>query len=246
MKLKSDDTKNLTSLISAATMCGIDAVVVIDGKVRGINPAKTCVMLSTENVPAFSQKIGLGRLKELQSRLSVFSGKSDVVIDAKENDRGEISSIEISSGRNKVQYRCTSTVMLNDGIPKNVPDAFSPAYKVFIDKEEMKTTLDAIRVMGSKRITFCIKADRSVSITAMDSGNDNFTVSLATPAERITEDEDTIVNYYSVDVFAPIIKELMQFDTAVLHLGERGTLSAKMNGHMLIMLPQIGDDTEEE
>lgn len=246
MKLTTENTTKLNALLNTASICGIESIVVIDDKARGINPAKTCFLVSSDNLPQFPQKIGLGRLKDLQSRISVFADKSDVVIDAKESERGEITSLEVSSGRNKVQYRCQSTVMLADSIPKNVPDAFNPAYKLFINKDEMKMILDAVRVMGSKRITLAIKGDRTVSFTTSDASNDNFTVALSTPAERITEDEDTVVNYYAVDVFSPVIKELMSLDTAVVHVGERGTMTAKINQHSVVLLPQVNDDGEEE
>lgn len=246
MKLTTENTTKLTGLLNVASMCGIESIVIIDDKARGINPAKTCFLVSEDNLPKFPQKIGLGRLKDLQSRISVFADKSDVVIDAKESERGEITSLEVSSGRNKVQYRCQSTVMLGESIPKNVPDAFNPAYKIFINKDEMKMVLDAVRVMGSKRVTLAVKADRSVSFTTSDASNDNFTVALSTPAERITEDEDTVVQYYAVDVFSPVIKELMALDTAVVQMGERGTLTAKINQHNVVLLPQVNDDGDDE
>ena len=246
MKLTTENTAKLTALLNTAGICGIESIVIIDNKARGINPAKTCFLVSSDNLPQFPQKIGLGRLKDLQSRISVFTDKSDVVVDAKESERGEITSLEVSSGRNRVQYRCQSTVLLADSIPKNVPDAFNPAYKLFINKDEIKMILDAVRVMGSKRVTLSIKGDRSVSFTTSDASNDNFTVAISTPAERITEDEETVVNYYAVDVFSPVMKELMSLDTAVVQVGERGTMTAKINQHNVVLLPQVNDAGEEE
>lgn len=244
MKLDQEQTQLLSNLLSVASICGIGSIVIVDGKARGINESKTCALISTDNLPQFSTKIGIGRIRDLQSRITVFAGKTDVVVDVKESDRGEVSALEISSGRNKVQYRCTSVVMLNDSIPKNVPDAFTPAVKIFMQKDEMRTLLDAVRVMGSKKITLVVKTDRTVSFTVADAGNDNFTVTLNTPAEIINADE-TIVQYYSADVLGPVMKEKMDGDTAVFNLGERGTFSTSVHGHTVIALPQIGDDGDE-
>lgn len=242
MKLSSEEINKLKLLLSTCSSMNVDSIVIIDGVVRGMNDDKTSVLISKEGVPNFGKKIGLSNLSMLMARLSIFNGKSDITVDAKESDRGEISSLEAASGRSKFQFRCTSTVLLDGKIPKAVNDAATS--RIFLSKEEVKTVLDAVRVMGAKKICLVKNSDRRVELSIADSNNDTFKVSVETPCEDLGE-EDTQVVFYPTDVFTAALKASAG-DLIQLTLGNRGTLTAQINNHPVILLPQVGDSDGDE
>ena len=242
MKLTSPDIANLITLLNTATLCGIDTVVIADGKARGVSPAKTSVLLSTENLPKMND-VCIGRVKELQSRLSLFASNKDTVVQTKESDRGDIVSLEITAGRNKAQYRCASVALMGEKIPKNVPDAYAPMYSILLLKDEAKMLLDSVRVMNSKKIALIIKPDGTVNFDTMDDSNDHFTVAVENPATSLQDHDETIVNYFAVEIFSPVLRELMNSDAIEFSVGMK-TLSATINGHKIILVPQINEEED--
>lgn len=239
MKLSNQDVQHLSSALSALATCSIDSIIIEEGKIRGRTENNTCIFISDFNVPKFSQKIGLTRLSSLSARMSVFGGNA--VIDARESSRDEIASLEISGGRNKVQFRCTSTLLVK--APKAVNDP--QQFRVFIKKDELKTILDAVRVMGAKRIVMSIKEDQIVGFDLVDSNNDSFNVVLETKAENLG-DADYPVHYYPSDVFVPVMKAAIgESDMLIVEIGQVGTIRTKLNGHSVILFPQIDTDGEE-
>ena len=242
MKLTSKDTANLSNIIAVCAIGSIDAVIIDDGIIRGANAEKTCAIISKVDVPEFKQKIGLARLSQLRQRLDLFSNDSSMVIDAKESDRGEISSLEISAGRNKAQFRCTSTMLIK--APMSIND--EEACRIFLEKEEAQMILNAVKVMGTKKVQLTIKKDRSVIFTLPDTTNDAFTTVLKTPSERLGEDEmDSVVHYYPSDIFSSIMRSKLDTSPITFDVGVIGTIRTTVSGHVLVMLPQINEDAED-
>ena len=241
MKLTAQDITSLNNILTTCAVGGVESIIIEDGYVRGVNEARTFVIISNHEVPKLPQKIGLSRLTSLKQRLELFSGNSATIIDAKESDRGEISSLDISAGRNKVQYRCTSTMLIK--APKSIND--EATHKVFISKDELKLVLNAVKVMGGKTVQLVIKKDRTVSIIANDATNDAFTAVLDTPAEFVDEDQDSVVHYYHADIFLAVLRT-SDFDITALQVGAAGTLTAAVNGHRVVIMPKVNDDSEEE
>ena len=242
MKLSTKDTANLNTIIAVCAIGSIDAVIIDGGYIRGANPDKTCAIISDVDVPQFPQKIGLARLSQLRQRLDLFTNESNTVIDVKESDRGEISSLEISAGRSKAQFRCTSTMLIK--APTMIND--EEACRIFLEKEEAQMVLNAIKVMGTKKVQLTIKKDRSVIFTLPDTTNDAFTAVLKTPSERISEDEmDSVVHYYQSDIFSSILRSKLDANPITFDVGVIGTIRTTVSGHVLVMLPQINEDAED-
>lgn len=240
MKLSSQDITYLNSILATCAMTGIESIIIEDGTVRGVNEAKTCAIISDTNIPTLAQKIGLTRLQTLRQRLELFT---DPTIDAKETERGEISMLDISAGKNKVQYRCTASMLIK--APKQINDNY--VNRVFIDDQENKLLLNAIKVMGSKKVQLTIKKDRTVSIHLVDATNDAFSTVLQLPAERLTDDDlDSVVFYYPADILASILRTQPDSGSPIeLDVGEVGTIKLQAGGHRVTLLPQINEDAEE-
>src|ERR1039458_569967 len=226
MKLTTQDTSHLLSILSTCAVGGIESIIIENGIVRGVYEARTFAIISDYNIPKFPQKIGLSRLSSLKQRIDLFSGAA--VVEAKESERGEISSIEISEGKNKVQYRCTSTMLIK--APKSI-NGFEPdqhAYRVFLTREEMKIILNAIKAMAGTNVELIIKKDRVVTINLSDTTNDVFTTVLENPAELLGEEQDSVVHYYHTDIFYSVIKQNSNCDISAFTVGNIGTIRAQI------------------
>lgn len=236
MKLSKQEAIKLNQVLSTCALGAIDSITIDDGVVRGISEGKTCAIISDHEAPAFGQKIGISRIGLLRQRLDLFLTETDLSIDAKDNDRGEVSSLEISAGKSKVQYRCTSTALIK--APKSINDKTNSI--ITLDKSELQMVLNAIRVMGAKRITLIIKTGKDVSFEATDSTNDKFTVTLKTQAELIDEeDAETCVHHYPTEVLGPLLKAAVTEQGVSCSIGQAGSLVLLVNNHTMYIFSQI-------
>lgn len=239
----SQDIVNLLNILTTCAVGGIESVIIEDGLVRGINEARTFVIISDNSVPKFSQKIGLSRLTSLRQRIDLFSHDTTTVIEAKESERGEISSLEISAGRNKAQFRCTSTMLIK--APKVINDV--ELCDVTFSKDELKMALSAVKVMGGKTVQLIIKKDTSVTLSVTDDTNDAFNMILAAPAlNKKSECTDSVVHYYFADMFHAMLRANSDCDELVITVGQVGTIRTKINGHNIIVMPKINENEDEE
>jgi hypothetical protein len=241
MKLSSQDVSYLTNILQTCSVGSIETMIIEDGTVRGINAEKNFAIISNHEVPKLSQKMGISRIPALRQRLELFASNPATTIEAKETDRGEISSLEISAGRNKAQFRCTSTMLVK--APKSIND--EPIFRVFIKREELKLVLSAIRVMAGKNVQLVIKKDRSATIALTDSTNDAFTAVLETPVEVLGAEQDSVVHYYLADIISSALRAGPDTDITELKIGSRGAMWYGINGHPIVILPKINEDSED-
>jgi hypothetical protein len=244
MKLSQQDTTHLQAILQTAKICGIEKIIIEDGFVRGLHEARACVIISDHNVPKLPQKVGLSRLNSLRDRLALFD-KQDPVIEARETERGEIAALDISAGRSRVSFRCTSTVLIK--APKVVNDEV--AHEVYVEKGELTRILSALRVMSAKKVQLTIRANKVVTINLADDTNDAFTTDLEQPASG--EPSDTSVSYYSGEVFSSVLTAVNAETSGnsvyvTLAVGEAGTIRTSIGGHSVIIMPLVGEDEEEE
>lgn len=238
MKLTSTDIEHLSVILSTASLGGVESMIIEDGKVRGMNEARTFVILSDYNVPKLSQKIGLSRLNTLRSRLNLLAG-ADMTIDARETERGEIASLDISAGRSKVQYRCTATALIK--APRSIND--EPLHVVTFEKDELKLILDALKVMSAKAVQLIIKKSGLTSVRASDETNDAFETALSSPAELLSE-ADSVVHSYSADIFHAVLRALGQTQVQLI-IGVGGTIRTIIEGHEVVIMPKVGEEEED-
>ena len=236
MKLSPIDIAALRVILTTCNSADIDAVIIEDGVIRGINEARTCAIISSVNVPNLgNQKMGMTRLSALKARLDLLG--DGAAVDAKETDRGEISQLEMSSGKNRAQYRCTSSALIK--APKSIND--TPVYAVQINKEQLQLVFYGLRVYGAKTVCVAIRKDGVTSIEAKDTNNDVFSVTLDTVAEMVGGDgADSVANYYAADVFSALLKAPQ--DAVSIIIGAAGTLTVTVNEHCMTVLPQVTGD----
>lgn len=247
MKLENKDVSNLVNLSSLATRCGMKQLIIVDGVARLINEGKTCVIISDQNIPKFATDIGISRLDAFQTRMNAFAFQTNVVVNTTD-DTKQVVSVEFSAGRSKAQYRCTSVVLLEGTIPKRVADSETAAFIFQITPDEVKQVTDSFKIMGAKLTTLIISEDKLVKFIAADESNDNFVVELENGASFEGE-ETAAVFSYDVGVFTPLLKEAVTANTSstlTLFIGARGTLTLEVNGHRVILLPQLNNNDEDD
>lgn len=242
MKLSSDDISNLINILNTCNTGDIETIIIEDGFVRGVNEARNFVILSNEGVPTLPQKMGLGRLNAIRQRMDLFATNTSTVINVVESDRGEISSIEISAGKNKVQARCMSTVLIKAPKVINDPDDIA----ITLSKDEMKLLLNAVKVMGSAVVQLIVKSDGTVHFIASDESNDAFNMTLDSSVEWLSDDVGAKVHYYHANIFLAVLRKLSDMDEVIGIVGAAGTFKTQLNGHMVYILSKIDEDADEE
>lgn len=235
MILENSDISKLGIILHVANIAGFESLILEEGRVRALNESKTCALVATEGGPVLPQKMGLSRLSALRSRLELFS-KEGLRIEAMESSRSEIAQLELSSGKSKAQFRCTSTALIS--APQSIND--EPAAVLSVSYTEIRMLLDAVRAMGSKLVRLAISDDGKVKIQVSDSTNDTFSAELDGVAEFINT-TDSVAYSYSTDVLCPILKACHDAGPTNLVIGEKGTLSVSLWGLPLTLLPQISD-----
>lgn len=240
MKLSNNDIKNIDELLTVCASLGIDMILIDDGLISGINAEKSCILISKNNVPNFNgNKVCLSRLGMLNARINLLKNGKNFSITTKENDKKEISQLEISNSGAKVQFRCMSSNLMK--APKGIND---PACWILsISKQELETLLGAVRVMGSKKIIISNKSD-GCYIECLDVNNDVFSIKLECEVIWVNEEQNEptskiFVNYYATDVLIPLLKLSINSDNIDLVIGELGTLSTMAGNHPCTIIPQV-------
>jgi hypothetical protein len=240
MKLTAEDTTNLLNILNTCGIGGVESIIIDSGKVRGVNESRSFVVLSDNNVPSLPQKVGLSRLSALKQRLEMFG--DGALIEAVESDRGEISAFNISAGRNKVQFRCTATMLIK--APSAIND--QTEFRVFLNKAEVMLLLNGIKTMGGKTVQLTIKADRSVLFVTQDATNDKFESVLETKAVCVGDSDDSYTVYYHADVFHSALNANRNSDLVEVLIGQAGTMVIPVNGHDTVVMPKVNEDGDEE
>lgn len=241
MKLNQEDVNKLKVLIELCTIGDINSFIIDEnGNARAVNDDRTVAFISDQNIPKLPQKIGLSNVAGLRQKIALFETLSDVSFSVNESSRGEIGSLEIAAGRNKVSYRCTSTTLIK--APKTINDTYQ--FIVSLSNDEFKFIQNGVKMMGSKRVQLIIKKSGEVSFVAVDSANDNFTAVLNTPVESTESEFDTSVFYYRTDALFPVLKSLS--GEVAFSVGIGGVVCAELSGHTMYVMPAVGDDDEGE
>jgi hypothetical protein len=241
VKLTTKDIEQLRKVISTCLVGSIDSIIIEDGTVRGINDDKNFTIISMIEGGGLKlpQKMGLTRLSQLQQRLDLFSA-SDLVVDVRESDRGEISSLDIRAGKSNIQFRCMSTSLIP--APRSLND--SEAFKIFITKAELKILLSALRMLGSKKdVQLIIKPDSTVTFILGEAAEDVLTMVLENPIDGTCDDH--VVHYYTSEILLSVLKTASE-EIITLNVGKRGIIWYKINDLSVAVLPKINNTDEDE
>lgn len=237
MKTTQTDIDELKSILAACKIVGVDGIVIHEGQARGAKPSLDAAILSPANFSFSSDlRIGIGRCAELEKRLNIFSGS--VEIEGKTNDAGDVSMLTLSSGKTKVQFRCTSANLMK--YPKSNED--QPVCLIKFSKAEAQQLNKAVKTLSSETIVIQISRAGKVLLECYDSSNDKFNMELSNEVEFV-EEADGFVQTYLASLFVDVLDAACkdQEETTIV-LGEAGSITAKAKGHMLLVMSQISGE----
>lgn len=245
MKLSSSTVSELRRALRAAKVLDIDVLVFTKNKVLGANTACDAAVISDCELGLSSgdndTPIGIGssRVAELLKRLTIFG--EDAEAELKISERGnQVSQITISSGRSKIQFRCTSMSLLERKYPTQNAD--TPFAVITMSREEITQLNTAAKTLGAETVTVRVGRAGEVQLQCADSNNDQYAVTLATAGEFVGEAEP-VAFIYRASAFSALINESCKDDkeTTVV-LGEGGSLSADVYGHTLLITNRTEED----
>ena len=242
MKLNPKDIEELKSILAACKVIGVDGIVITEGRASGAKPSLDAAIISNTNLSiSEALRIGIGRVAELEKRLAIFSGNLE--IEGKSNEAGDVSLLTLSSGKSKVQFRCTSAALMK--YPKSNDD---PVFgRISLSRDEATQLSKATKTLSSETVVLHVARTGTVTLECVDSSNDKFVIELSKPIEFEDEGESMVQTYLAgllVDVLDAAVKDLSKDDDAVtLTLGEAGSVTAKVKKQTVIVFAQIsGED----
>lgn len=237
MKTIHTDIVELKSILSACKLVGVDGVVIHEGLARGAPPSLNSAILTEAKLSISPDlRIGIGRVSELEKRLNIFSGP--VEIEGKANDKGDVSMLTISSGKTKVQFRCTSASLMT--YPKVNED--QPIAMITFNKNEVQQLNKAVKTMAATDIVIQISRAGVVKLECSDATNDRFDIELGQEVEFV-EDADSVVQTYVASILVDVLDAACKnLEEITILLGEAGSITATANGHTLLVLPQINGE----
>ncbi len=235
MKLSPRDIEELKAILAACKVVGVDGIVIHEGQARGAKPSLDAAVLTRADLTVSEAlKLGIGRVTELEKRLAIFPGP--VEIDGKSNERGDVSLLTLSSGRTKVQFRCTSEALMR--YPKSNDD--QPFAVIQLARAEVLQISRAVKTLGATQLVLQVGRTGAVRLECLDSARDMFDIELTEPAEFIGEAGSAVQTYLAallVDVLDAGAKET---ETVTFVLGEVGSVTGTVRGHTVVIFPQIG------
>lgn len=242
MNLTNNDLNNLREAFGACRVLGVDAVVITEGKIRGVSQDSKSAILADADL-SFSPdlKIGIGRIPEFEKRLSIFSEAPTA--EGKVNDNNDVVLFKMKGGKTSVEFRCTSPKLIR--YPKSNAD--EPNCYVSMSKEEVQQLSRAIRSMGAETVTLAVSRTAAVKFECTSPTNEACEVGISEDA-AFENDQQGAVHIYAAAKFASLVDAAIKsYDSIRLTIGNYGSLSTKINGYDVVMNAEAdheGDDDE--
>lgn len=244
MKMTVADVEQLRSAFAVCRTADLDSVVVTENMVRGLATNSKRALISPVNLSFDSAlKIGIGRIGELEKRLAIF-GTDTPTAEGKLNDSGEVAVLELISTnrKTKVQFRCTSERVIK--YPKANDD--EPVASFSASKDEIGQIARAVKTLGAEFLTIAIGRDSSVRFECSSPTNESFVTVLE--KEAVFENgQQAIVHIYEGDRFASVLDAAArEVKDVEIVLGEFGSLTLSIKGHVLVIMPEANQEDDDE
>lgn len=237
MNFTEKDAEELKTILTLCKTIGIDGAVLADGKVMGAASSKKLAIISPTTLSIDPNvKVGIGRLAELEKRLTLFD--SGVAITTEVGKSGEVSRLTLTAGRTKAQFRCSATSMVLH--PKSNDDA--PVAALSLSKTEVMTLVKAAKIFGAETVIFKVSSSGAVHIECVDSTNDQFSTSSEKPAEFIDEADSLLFTYQANYLTTVLTEGIRDADSIDLVFGQAGSITTLVKGYSLMIMPNINED----
>jgi len=241
MKLTANDIENLRSAFAVCRIAGIDAAVITEGKIRGAAPSFKMAIISDVGFSFDPEiKIGIGRISEFEKRLSIFAG--NVEGEGKTNDKNEVSMLTMKVAKSSIQFRCTSEKLIK--YPKENNDL--AVCTIRASKAEIAQISRAVKSLAAETLTIAVGRGGIVRFECSAPTNEAFSTELAAEA-LFVNDPQGIVHIYEGDRFASVLDAAARdVEEIEFSLGESGSISLPIKGHLLIAVPNADQENDDE
>lgn len=237
MNFTEQDVEQLRAILTLCKTVGIDGAVLADGKVMGAaNTKKLGIISPTQLSIDPAVKVGIGRLSELEKRLTIFNG--GVSMTGEIGKSGEVARLTMASGRTKAQFRCSATSMVLH--PKSNEDV--PVATLSMSKNEVATLVKAAKIFGAETVIFKISGSGDVHIECVDSTNDQFSTATEQLAEFVEEADPLFFTYQASYLTTVLTEGTKDVDNIDLVFGQAGSITALVKGYSLMIMPNINED----
>lgn len=158
-----------------------------------------------------------------------------MTIEGKENEAGDVSVLTITSGKSKIQFRCTSVAIMQ--YPKSNDD--TPIAIISLKRDEVQQIVRSVKALGSESVTVQVTRSGVARIECVDVNNDKFETELSTQVKYVDE-ETSLVQSYSANLFVNLLDHAVkEVEEAEIVVGEIGSMTAKIKGHSLVIFPLV-------
>lgn len=241
MKLTLDDILQIRSAFAVCRIADIDAVVITDNKIRGITQTSKMAIMSDVSLSVDPKiKIGIGRIDELEKRFGIFG--ENVNVEGKVNDKDDVGLLTISTGKSKLQFRCTSERMIK--YPKSNEDPVMVV--VSLAKAELAELTKAVKTLGAEHLTLKITKDGYVGFECSSSTNEVFSTQTTKLAE-FEGDPQAIVYIYEGSRLATVLDAASRdVEEVDLVIGEFGSITLGIKGHTMLILPDSNNEDDND
>lgn len=237
LKLSDAAINALTNLISTAHGVGVDTLIIGQNLIRGIDEKKTVGIVSKTGAPDLDGKsIAINRVKQLVSRINLVAARGALQITCTLAANGtDISTIELSSGKSKSQFRCASVDAVK-GVPKGFNDI--PVWEVTVPATMIASLSQADSAMGGDGLTLASKDGKIVSVEFIDSNKDTCSIELDPEVVNLGSTSTSFAVKYWSKPFLGLLKEAAKFSDPKLLIGAGGLTQIEINGMLFFTLPQ--------
>jgi hypothetical protein len=188
------------------------------------------------------ERISKTKVGELENNMTAgltCTNSNNLNIEGKVNEAGDVSMLTISSGKTKVQFRCTSVNLMK--YPKSNED--EPIAVIWLNKTEITQVSRAVKTLGAEAIVLQVSRAGIARLECADSARDRFDIELSRAVEFV-QDPDGIVQTYFAGLFVDMLDAAAKdTEEIALVLGQVGSITGTIKGHTVFLMPRItGED----
>ena len=240
MQFTQTDISNLNSILAICGTVDINAFVLSDTQLSGVNVDKTCAMIVKSKIPVLPEgvKLGLSNLNVLNQRLDIFKNDPKLSIEVNLKNETDASSLTIKGAKASTEFRATSASAIK--CPSAINDTV--VKEVYVTRDEIAIILNAIRAMSAKKITVAVKKNGSVSVQLTDKANEPFEIGLETPAKNLGETDKAFTSYYFTEALSSLLK-IASIENAIVPITLfEASARISANGYELTLISPMDND----
>lgn len=240
MQFTQTDISNLNEILSICGLVDINAVVISDTQLSGVNNDRTCAMIVKSKIPVLAEgvKLGLSNLNILSQRLDIFKTDVKLGIEAALGKTSDIASLTIKGAKASTQFRATNPAAIK--CPTSIND--TPVKEVIISRDEAGIILNAIRAMSAKKLTIVIKKNNDVTLELSDKVNDLFQIGLENQAKNLGESERAFTSYYFTEALSSLLKAAAAESDLISITVCEASARLTVNGYELTLISPMDND----